>query len=135
VLQTVLNWSGSYVDSGPDDKIDAGAAAWQELKAAAMQRALGGFGKSAELLGATRSKDFDATNGEVYGLTHLGPAGLRQAAADAYAALQARFGSADPQAWRQPRPMTETTSMGAGSFPPFPLFDRGTWQQNVLLGP
>jgi penicillin G amidase len=135
VLQTVLNWSGSYVDSGPDDKIDAGAAAWQELKAAAMQRALGGFGKSAELLGATRSKDFDATNGEVYGLTHLSPAGLRQAAADAYAALQARFGSADPQAWRQPRPMTETTSMGAGSFPPFPLFDRGTWQQNVLLGP
>jgi hypothetical protein len=25
--------------------------------------------------------------------------------------------------------------MGAGSFPPFPLFDRGTWQQVVLLGP
>jgi penicillin amidase len=135
VLQTVLNWSGSYVDSGADGKIDAGAAAWQELKAAAMQRALGSLGASAELLGATRSEDFDATNGEVYGLTHLSRGQLRLAAADAYAALQSRFGSGDPQAWRQPRPMTETSSMGAGVFPPFPLFDRGTWQQNVLLGP
>ena len=31
--------------------------------------------------------------------------------------------------------MTDTTSMGGGQFPPFPLFDRGTWQQVVTLGP
>ncbi len=135
VLQTILNWSGSYVDSGADGKINAGAAAWQELKGAAMERALGRFGDSAKLLGASRSDDFDATNGEVYGLTHLSRAGLRRAAADAFVNLRARFGSGEPTAWRQPRPMTEPTSMGAGQFPPFPLFDRGTWQQNVLLGP
>jgi penicillin amidase len=134
VLDTILAWDGSFARVGSDGKIDAGAAAWQELKAAAMKRALGRYGKSAELLGATRSEDFDATNGETYGLTHLNGAGLRGAAKAASVALNARFGSTDPAAWRQPRPMTETTSMGAGSFPPFPLFDRGTWQQVALLG-
>jgi penicillin G amidase len=135
VLATILRWNGSYATTGSDGKINAGAAAWQELKAAAMSQALGRFGKDAELLDATRSDDFDATNGEVYGLTHLSPAGLRRAAAAASTALGTRFGSTDPKAWRQPRPMTKTTSMGAGQFPPFPLFDRGTWQQVVLLGP
>jgi penicillin amidase len=135
VLATILRWNGSYAATGPDGKIDAGAAAWQELKVAAMKRALGPSFAAAEPLGATRSEDFDATNGEVYGLTHLSRAGLRAAAADAFAALNARFASGDPQAWRQTRPTTEPTSMGAGSFPPFPLFDRGTWQQVVLLGP
>jgi hypothetical protein len=71
----------------------------------------------------------------VYGLTHAGPAGLRRAAATAYDALVKRFGGGAPAAWRQDRPMTKTSAMGAGKFPPFPLFDRGTWQQNVLLGP
>jgi penicillin amidase len=135
VLQTILSWNGSYAATGPDGKIDAGAAAWQELKEAAMKRALGSSFQAAEPLGATRSEDFDATNGEVYGLTHLSRAGLRAAAAAAYDQLQARYGGADPQAWRQARPMTDTDSMGAGSFPEFPLFDRGTWQQVVLLGP
>jgi hypothetical protein len=135
VLSTILHWDGSYTRTGADGKIDAGAAAWQELKDAAMTQALGGYGTSAQLLGATRSEDFDATNGEVYGLTHVGRAGLRHAAATAYDALVKRFGSGSPAGWRQDRPMTKTSSMGAGNFPPFPLFDRGTWQQNVLLGP
>jgi hypothetical protein len=113
----------------------AGAAAWQEFKVQAMNHAIQRRGRGVQLLGAKRSDDFDATNGEVYGLRHLTTRGLRRAAAATYAALRTRFGSTKPSAWRQPRPMTDTTSMGAGSFPPFPLFDRGTWQQVVLLGP
>jgi hypothetical protein len=31
--------------------------------------------------------------------------------------------------------MFDTSSQGAGSFPPLPFFDRGTWQQIVELGP
>ena len=43
--------------------------------------------------------------------------------------------SGDPAAWRMPRPMEHPSAMGAGSFPDFPQFDRGTWQQAVELGP
>jgi acyl-homoserine lactone acylase PvdQ len=136
VLRAILKWNGSFTRTGPNGKISAGAAAWQELKVAAMHRALRRSGRGVQLLGAKRSDDFDATNGEVYGLRHLKPRGLRRAAASARAALRKRFGGATkPAGWRQPRPMTDTSSQGAGSFPPFPLFDRGTWQQVVLLGP
>jgi penicillin amidase len=135
VLQTLLDWNGSFHETAPDGTIDAGAAAWQEFKAAAMLTSTGHLAAEKELLGVEPSMDFDATLGEVYALRTLSPSGLRTAADRAYGALLERFGSPDPQKWRQPRPMTETTSMGGGSFPPFPLFDRGTWQQVVLLGP
>jgi penicillin G amidase len=134
VLRTILKWNGSYTRTGKDGKIAAGAGAWQEFKYAAMHRALG-RSLGVRLLGATRSPDFDASNGEVYGLRHLKPRGLRRAAAIASKRLRKRFGSGTPSKWRQPRPMADTSSMGAGSYPPFPLFDRGTWQQVVLLGP
>ena len=135
VLQTIIDWNGSYNEQGPDGTIDAGAAAWQELKAAAIVTRMGHLPPEKELLDVKPSSDFDATLGEVYALRTLSPAGLRTAATRAYGALLKRFGSGEPQKWRQPRPMTETSAMGAGSFPPFPLFDRGTWQQVVLLGP
>jgi penicillin amidase len=135
VLQTLLDWNGSYHETAQDGTIDAGAAAWQEFKRAAIAVRLGQLPEEKELLDVKPSADFDATLGEVYALRTLSPANLRIAAATAHAALVERFGSAEPQSWRQPRPMTETSSMGAGSFPPFPLFDRGTWQQVVLLGP
>jgi penicillin amidase len=135
VLDTVLAWDGNYDRTAADGTIDAGAAAWQELKAAAIATKLGGLDDSKELLQVERSADFDATNGETYSLMTLSPLGLRRAATHAHGLLAARFGSPDPARWRQPRPMTETTSMGAGAFPEFPLFDRGTWQQVVLLGP
>jgi hypothetical protein len=135
VLDTLVAWDGSYHRTADDGTVDPGAAAWQEFKAAAMERTLGGLGETKELLDVERSSDFDATNGETYGLLHLRPRGLRTAAALAHEQLTARFGSADPAAWRMPRPMTETSAMGAGQFPPFPLFDRGTWQHAVLLGP
>jgi penicillin amidase len=135
VLSTILSWDGSYDRTASDGTIDAGAAAWQELKAAAIATRLGHLPDQKQLLNVERSSDFDATLGEVYALTHLSAAGLRQAAVRAHGALVRRFGGGDPQSWRQPRPMTETEAMGAGQFPPFPLFDRGTWQQVVLLGP
>jgi hypothetical protein len=31
--------------------------------------------------------------------------------------------------------MYEPEAQGAGSFDPFPFYDRGTWQQIVELGP
>jgi hypothetical protein len=135
VLTTILKWNGSYFETGTDGKIPAGAAAWQELKVFAMHHAIGRRTGAARLLDATRSENFDATNGEVFGLTRLSPRGLRRAARATFAGLRRRFGSTNPEAWRQPQPMTETSAMGAGQFPPFPLFDRGTWQQVVLLGP
>jgi penicillin G amidase len=135
VLQTILDWDGNFDRTGSDGTIDAGAAAWQELKGAAIATKLGNVPDDKQALGVEPSEDFDATLGETYALTHLKPAGLRRAAALAHEALVKRFGSADPQAWRQPRPMQETTAMGAGQFPEFPRFDRGTWQQVVLLGP
>jgi penicillin G amidase len=135
VLSTVLAWDGNFDRTALDGTIDAGAAAWQELKTAAMAVRLGDLPDEKALLGVERSQDFDATLGEVYALTHLGRGGLRRAASLAHDELEVRFGSADPAAWRQPRPMTPTSAMGAGQFPEFPLFDRGTWQQVVLLGP
>jgi hypothetical protein len=135
VLDTLVAWDGSYHRTADDGTIDPGAATWQEFKAAAMETSLGSLGETKELLGVERSGDFDATNGETYALLHLGRRGLRTAAARAHDALTERFGTGDPAAWRMDRPMTETSAMGAGQFPPFPLFDRGTWQHAVLLGP
>ena len=135
VLRTLVKWDGSYARTGKDGKIAAGAGAWQEFKAAVMRRATGKASRGLRLLDVKRSGDFDATLGEVYGLQHLKRSGLRSAARGAYNRLRKRFGSTKPSGWRQPRPMTDTSSMGAGSFDPFPMFDRGTWQQVVLLGP
>jgi hypothetical protein len=135
VLDTLVAWDGSYHRTADDGTIDPGAATWQEFKAAAMETALGGLGEAKERLAVEPSGDFDATNGETYALLHLGRSGLRTAAARAHDQLAERFGTTDPAGWRMPRPMTETSAMGAGQFPPFPLFDRGTWQHAVLLGP
>ena len=68
-------------------------------------------------------------------LRTLSARGYRRAAAAAYNALVKRFNSGDPAAWREPRLMYEPEAQGAGSFDPFPFYDRGTWQQIVELGP
>jgi hypothetical protein len=51
------------------------------------------------------------------------------------AALDERFGSADPARWREPRRMYGPGSQGAATMAPFPFFDRGTFEQVVELGP
>ncbi len=81
------------------------------------------------------SHEFDATNSEGLALRTLSARGYRRAAATAYNTLVKRFNSGDPAAWREPRRMYEPEAQGAGSFDPFPFYDRGTWQQIVELGP
>ena len=121
VLDAILGWSGSYNDTGAGGTLDPGAAAWKQLEFAAMNRTLGGYPEDVkQAIDIVPSPDFDASLGEVYGLTHLSPAGLRAAAADAAGLLQTQFHSADPASWRLPRPMEKPTAMGAGVFPPFP---------------
>lgn len=139
VLDALLAWDGSYARTRADGTVDPGVAAWDAFKAAAIGVALGRFGKDVRLLEGGRSAThaFDVTLLEAFALRTLSSRGYRLAAARAHAALARRFDSSDPASWREPRRMYEPTAQGAGgpSFPPFPFFDRGTWQQAVELGP
>ncbi len=81
------------------------------------------------------SHQFDITNGEAAGLRLQGPRDFGKAADATAAALAARFGSADPAGWREPRRMYEVSAQGAASVDDLPFFDRGTWEQSVMLGP
>ena len=78
---------------------------------------------------------FESTWGEVYALQHLSRRALHAAAASAFAVLRARFGSAKPKAWREPRRLYHPSSQGAASMPDIPFLDRGTYEQVIELGP
>jgi hypothetical protein len=52
----------------------------------------------------------------------------------AAAVLSARFGSADPAAWRAPRAMVSPEVQGLAIPPPIPLQNRGTFELAVELG-
>jgi acyl-homoserine lactone acylase PvdQ len=149
VLRTLLAWNGSYAQTGPDGKVDAGLAAWQEFLKAAAAQASAPLGPGAQWLCDENVLDyldpgyhpgakyhyFDATHLQSYALGKLAPAGYRAAAGTAYAALVKRFGSEQPSAWRQPRPMYDFSGLAAESPPPLPFFDRGTYEEFVELGP
>jgi penicillin G amidase len=94
------------------------------------------MGRGAELLtgGTGSSHGFDITNGEATALRVLGSRAWARAAERAAAVLAQRFGTTDVAAWRAPREMYEVEAMGAGSSPDLPFFDRGTWEQSVMLG-
>ena len=77
----------------------------------------------------------ESTLGETYALRTLDAAGLRRAAEQAASALTARFGSADPSAWREPRSMVTATAQVLASPPPIPLINRGSYEQIVELAP
>ena len=68
-------------------------------------------------------------------LNSLDAAGLAAVAGEAAAALQTRFGSADPAAWRAPRLLYDVEVQGVAPKPRLEFFDRGTWQQAAALGP
>src|SRR3954451_3170253 len=136
VLDTLLHWDGSYDRTGSDGKVDPGVATWLAFKAAVVNQSLGSFGDASQLIGGKPEKgDFETSLGESYGLRTLSSRGLRAAGTEAFGKLSARFNSSDPNAWRVARPMEQPSAMGAGNFPDFPEFDRGTWQQVVELGP
>ena len=83
--------------------------------------------------GTSHAFDFGGADGAAF--HRLDAAGLRRVAARAAAALSARFGSPDPAAWRQPRPMYDVEVTGLAPKPALRFYDRGTWQQSVALGP
>ena len=137
LLQTVVDWDGDYHRTAADGTVSPGVAAWQELKRQLRKRALAPLGKVAEERGDEpgSSHAFDAALGDTYALRTETPRGWRLAAADAFAELAKRFKSEDPARWRTPRRMYEVSAQGAGSAPPLPFFDRGTWEQLIELGP
>ncbi len=115
----------------------SGVAAWQALKTAITSQALAPLGSSASSFGVGTSNEheFDISDGTAYAFRRSTPAQWRAAAATAFDALAAKFGSGDPAAWREPRRMYEMAAQGAGQPPPMPFFDRGTWEQILELGP
>ena len=114
-----------------------GVATWQEFKAQAIKIAEAPLGPGAPRFGTTTSNEhsFDISDGGAYALRKLGPRGYRQAAAATFAALAKKFGTTDPSHWRDKRLMYDVSAQGAGSAPPLPFFDRGTWEQIVEVGP
>ncbi len=135
VLNTLLAWDGDYTRTAADGTIDPGAATWEEFKAAAQRVALGEPTPATRgLLGVPGDEGYvESTLGETYALRTLDADGLRQAAANAAAALTARFGSADPAGWRATRAMVSPEVQGLALPPAIPLQNRGTFELAVEL--
>ena len=136
VLNTLLAWDGDFTRTAPDGTVEPGVATWEQFKAAAQLVALGPPTPATEgLLGKPGAEGYlESTLGETYALRTLDADDLRRAAADAAAALTARFGSADPAAWRDQRAMVSPEVQGLAVPPAIPLQDRGTFELAVELG-
>jgi acyl-homoserine lactone acylase PvdQ len=133
LLDARAAWAGSSDVSAAAGTVDPGVASWEALKDAAvatLPRAsrdwLGGPGRS-------HAFDFGGADGVAF--LRLNAAGIRKAAGVAAAALTARFGSADPAAWREPRRMYDVGATGLAPKPALKFYDRGTWQEAYELGP
>jgi hypothetical protein len=137
VLRTIDRWNGSYAQTDANGNVDAGVAAWQELKDQLQKLALAPLGAAGRLIGGGEPNSehvFDVDLGQAYALRTLGPGGWRKAAAATFTALASHFGSGDPAQWRAPRTMYNQSELGAEQPPPMPFFDRGTFEQVVELG-
>jgi penicillin amidase len=137
LLAELVRWDGSFNRADANNTVAPGVAIWEEFKSQAEQVAFRAFRPGAGLLsdGASKSHQFDITNGEAYGLRTLSLRGLALAATRADAALTKRFATNVIGAWREPRRMYVVTAQGAAEPPKLPFFDRGTWQQSVAVGP
>ena len=137
LIAQLQSWDGSYARVAADGTVEPGVAIWEELKDRIEQRLIGPMGSGAEILAGQTgmSHQFDITNGEAAGLRLLGPRDYGKAANAAAGLLAERFGSPDPAAWREPRRTYEVPAQGAASVDDLPFFDRGTWEQSVMLGP
>ncbi len=137
-LAELLGWDGDYATADGAGTVDPGVAIWEEFKdrlEAIMIKPMADADAAADLGGSTGlSHQFDITNGESLALRTMGARAYAAAAVATAKALTARFGSADPDAWREPRRMYEVVAQGAASSPDLPFFDRGTWNQSVELG-
>jgi penicillin G amidase len=133
LLDTVLAWDGDYDTADAAGTVNPGVAAWEALKDAAVAT-LPRAGRT--WLGrASRSHQFDFGGADGVAFKRLGAGGIRGAAGKAAAALTARFGSADPAKWREPRRMYDVSATGLATPPALKFYDRGTWQEAYELGP
>lgn len=137
VLQTLLAWNGDYDTVDGAGTVDPGVRTWERFKELAAARAVLPLGR-----GASQYEDrpgtshvFDITLKEAYALRTLSRAGLRRVAAATFDSMAAEFSSSDPASWRTPREMYDVEAQGAGSPPPLPFYDRGTYEQIVELAP
>jgi penicillin G amidase len=135
LLAELTRWDGSYHETDAEGTVAPGVAIWEEFKARMQDRLIAPMGEGAEILagGTGSSHGFDISNGEAAALRLLGLRHWGKAADAAATALAERFGSPDPAAWREPRQMYEVSAQGAGSVDDIPFFDRGTWEQSVML--
>jgi penicillin amidase len=139
VLATIKHWNGSYHQMDANGTVDPGVAAWQAFANGALKVGFGKLYNSKDLhlfeTSPGSSHRMELSNVQVYALRTIGTKGWRQAAKLAFGALQAKFGTADPAKWRDKRLMYHPSAQGAASFDDIPFLDRGTWQQDVELGP
>jgi hypothetical protein len=133
VLDTIVAWDGNYDREDSKGTVDPGVAAFEALKKAAEDT----LPASARTWLGERgpSHPFDIGAAEGAALHQLGPSGLVAAAGRAANALQARFGSADPATWREPRKLYDVEVQGVADKPRLKFYDRGTWTQAAELGP
>ena len=133
MLDTILAWDGSYDRVDANNTVDPGVAAFEALKEAAEDTlptaAVSWLGQRGG------SHPFDIGGAEAAALHAMSDRQLASAAGDAAAALQRRFSSADPAAWREPRRMYDVEVQGVAEKPQLEFFDRGTFSQAAELGP
>jgi penicillin amidase len=140
VLAAIRAWDGSYHRVDDAGTVDPGVALWEELKDRLEDIALAKLGPGRASMDALvsnpgSSHQFDISDGEAYAVRTLSPREWRRAAETTAVNLEKKFGTADIAKWREPRRMYEWAIQNAGSPPPLPFFDRGTWEQFVELGP
>ena len=133
VLDAIVAWDGNYDREDANGTVDPGVAAFEALKKAVEDT----LPKAAVTLLGERggSHLFEMGAAETAGFHSITTAGLVRAAGEAQKALSARFGTADPAAWREPRKLYEVQVQGVASAPRLKFYDRGTFSQAVELGP
>src|SRR5215217_103823 len=133
LLDTIVAWDGNYDGQDASGTVDPGVAAFEALKEAVEDTRPAA---AVTLLGQRGgSHPFDMGAAEAQGFHSLSTAGLVKAAGAASRTLAARFGTADPAAWREPRKLYSVQVQGVASAPRLEFFDRGTFSQAVELGP
>ena len=113
--------------------VPAGVAAFEALKKAVKDT----LPKAAITLLGERggSHPYDMGAAEAAGFHASTTASLVRAAGEAQKALAARFGTADPASWRDPRKLYDVQVQGVATAPRLKFYDRGTFSQAVELGP
>jgi penicillin amidase len=133
LLDTIVAWDGNYDREDSNGTVDPGVASFEALKKAAENMLPAAARRWLGERGGSHPFDIGAAEGAAF--HQLSQSGLIAAAGRAANALQARFGSADPATWREPRKLYDVQVQGLADKPRLKFYDRGTWTQAVELGP